>query len=358
MANAPKRVPGIMAITPAELAKCVMASYELRRPLMIWGPPGTGKSEVVRDTAADHGLEFIDLRLVQLDSVDLRGMPYRYEDKGDDGTSTTVMGWAIPGPGLLPRRGRGILFLDELPQAPTLVLNSASELLLDRRIGEYRLPEGWSIICAGNRRTDRAGTMEVPTHLKNRLMHVEMKQSLDGWLDWAADHGVNAHVMAFLKSAPKHLYAFDADSMAWPSLRTWKFASDVINAGHKGKVLEALLFGSVGEKVGTELCAFLDRSLDLPSYADVIADPLGVPLPSKAGMVFSLTGMVAASAKIKDIDQVLKFFERFIREDDMGAENVHFGLIQMAEREKGFSANPAFADLLKRLEGKDKGQKA
>lgn len=144
-------------------------------PVMLWGPPGIGKSDMVRQVAERHGVPVIDLRLSQLEPSDLRGIPFRVEERVE---------WAIPA--LLPdsaRHGaRGILFLDEVNAAPPSVSAAAYQLILDRRLGEYQVPAGWAIFAAGNRQGDRAVTYVMPAPLANRFAHLEVEPHLDDWV--------------------------------------------------------------------------------------------------------------------------------------------------------------------------------
>src|SRR5690349_18105341 len=112
---------------------------------MLWGPPGIGKSSIVAQTAAAHGIGLIDVRLSQLAPTDLRGLPV---------AESGVARWYPPE--FLPQDGAGILFLDELNLAPPVMQGMAQQLILDRRVGSYRVPEGWFIWAAGNRKEDRA----------------------------------------------------------------------------------------------------------------------------------------------------------------------------------------------------------
>src|SRR5690554_699303 len=143
-------------------------------PVMLWGPPGTGKSRIIAQVARDGGVPLIDVRLAQMELTDLRGIPFR---KGD------MVEWAIPS--LLPegaRHGpRGILFLDELTSAPPAVTAAAYQLILDRRLGDYRVPPGWVIFAAGNRYGDRGVTYAMPTPLANRFTHYQIEPDIDDW---------------------------------------------------------------------------------------------------------------------------------------------------------------------------------
>ena len=293
-------------------AEAIRTCYKARRPLFIWGPPGTGKSAVARSVADEDGMEFIDLRLVQIDALDLRGTPKVKPDS--DGTE--LMHFIQTS--LLPRKGKGYLFLDEFVQAPTLVMNSASELVLDRRVGEYRLPDGWSIIAAGNRRMDRAGTLEMPAHLKNRFIHIEMQPELKVWLNWAAQNDIHPAVISFLKTAGiQALYKFSADDLAYPTLRTWEYASDILKTGCKGSTLRTLIFGCIGEGVGRELLTWIESNVELPSYEETVQMPDLVPIPAKRSTQMIYADSILRDAKAEHGEELIKFFNRIGADPEM-----------------------------------------
>jgi len=170
-----------------------------RRPVFIWGGPGVGKSSVVKQLAETLNVPLQDVRALLLDPVDLRGLPFR----GSDGRSK----WATPE--FLPQDGTGILFLDELNAAPAMVQASCYQLVLDRKVGEYTLPDGWAIIAAGNRDSDRAVTTRMPTPLRNRFVHLEFEVDVQEWSEWAIQAGIRPEVIAFLRFRPELLSAFD-----------------------------------------------------------------------------------------------------------------------------------------------------
>ena len=143
-------------------------------PVMLWGPPGVGKSDMVRQTAMRHQVPVIDIRLSQMEPSDLRGIPFRVDGHVE---------WAVPA--ILPDARRhgtsGILFLDEITSAPPSVSAAAYQLILDRRLGEYQVPPGWAIFAAGNRQGDRGVTYTMPAPLANRFSHFEVEVNLDDW---------------------------------------------------------------------------------------------------------------------------------------------------------------------------------
>jgi len=188
-------------------------------PVMMWGPPGVGKSQMVSEVAARHQVPVIDIRLSQMEPSDLRGIPFRVGDHVD---------WAIPS--ILPDAGRhgekGILFLDEITSAPPSVSAAAYQLILDRRLGAYVVPPGWAIFAAGNRQGDRGVTYAMPAPLANRFSHFDVEANLDDWSRWAYENNIDARLIGFLRFRPELLFDFDParNPTAFPTPRSWEFA--------------------------------------------------------------------------------------------------------------------------------------
>jgi midasin (ATPase involved in ribosome maturation) len=203
-------------------------------PVMLWGPPGVGKSQMVAQVAQRHGMPVIDIRLSQMEPSDLRGIPFRVDGRVD---------WAVPS--MLPnteRHGKqGILFLDEITSVPPSVSAAAYQLILDRRLGAYEVPLGWAIFAAGNRQGDRGVTYTMPAPLANRFSHFDVDLNLDDWVAWAYANNIDERLIGFLRFRPELLFEFDPahNPVAFPSPRSWEFADRAL---HK--------FGDVrGEKV-------------------------------------------------------------------------------------------------------------
>ncbi len=141
-----------------------------RVPLHIWGACGVGKSQIVAQVADDLGYAFLDVRAVQLDPVDLRGLPRIAANQTE---------W-VP-PKFLPTAGNGIPFLDELTSAPQMTQAGCYQLVLDRKLGEYVLPDGWVVIAVGNPASERGVHFSMPRPLRNRFAHLDLEADLDDW---------------------------------------------------------------------------------------------------------------------------------------------------------------------------------
>ncbi|MCX5977317.1 MAG: MoxR family ATPase [Coprothermobacterota bacterium] len=223
--------------------------------LMIWGPPGVGKSQAVKEVAEELGWNLIDLRLLLLNPVDLRGIPVPNRELG-------VAEW-FPA-SFLPNTDRhgakGILFIDEINAAPSSLQASSYQLVLDRRCGEYVLPDGWRIIAAGNNATDKSIVSRMPSALANRMTHLEVDCDLTDWKSWALTHDVDPMVVSFLNYRQELLFKMPdgIDQIkGFPSPRTWEFVSNDIKDYH-GDIEAAYPFivGNIGSGPATEFLAY------------------------------------------------------------------------------------------------------
>ncbi len=274
----------------------------IRQPVFLWGPPGIGKSQVVRQTADRAGLQLIDLRAILLDPVDLRGLP-RITGEGS-------AEWCTPA--FFPRKGRGLLFLDELNAAPPLVQASCYQLVLDRRLGEYELPQGWTVIAAGNRESDRAVAHRMPSALANRFVHIDFTVEFDPWLLWAEANGISSKIIAFLRFRPSLLHDFDPErsGRAFPSPRSWEFASRLLQQQPDPSILGDLLTGTVGPAAAAELTAFLEIRQSLPSVEDILNAPHTLEIPSDPAVLFALCEMAGRAAEPDRTRPLLDFAGR------------------------------------------------
>jgi hypothetical protein len=267
-------------VRPSEVRRALEALIPAGRPVYLWGPPGSGKSALVRQAADALGRALVDVRATLLDPVDLRGLPRL------DGDAAV---W-LP-PAFLPRSGEGVLFLDELAQAAPLVQAACLQLTLDRRVGEYELPAGWAVIAASNRAEDRAGTHRLISPLLNRFVHLDLHPAADDWQAWAAAAGVAPEVRAFLQYRPGLLFEFDpaANPRAFPTPRSWQFVSDVL-ARTPPDLVHPVVGGCVGDGPAVEFVGFLRLYRDLPDLDRVLAAPDAAPVPREPAVLYALVG--------------------------------------------------------------------
>ena len=246
-------------------------------PLMLWSAPGLGKSQLVRDLCAETGIDFIDVRLAELDPLDIRGMP---TPRGD------TLQWLIPD--LWPRdpASRGILLLDELPAADRAVQVAAYELLLDRRLGElYTLPNGWLVVAAGNRIEDQAVSFPMSSALANRFLHVELEADIEAWTRYAVSRRLHHDIIAFLRLKPDYLLDHgDNAQRGWPSPRTWERVSHLFTAKTDldDITLRLMVQGLIGEAATTEFMAFRESTQHRVDIPAMLRREVPVELPERS----------------------------------------------------------------------------
>ncbi len=244
---------------PSHLVEALITAVPQNVALHIWGACGVGKSQLVKQVAQHLNREFIDVRAVQLDPVDFRGLPRIKDDRTE---------WITPN--FLPTSGEGILFLDELTSAPPMTQAACYQLVLDRALGDYRLPDGWSVLAAGNPASERGVSYSMPRPLLNRFLHLTLEPDLGEWCVWAGKAGIRPEIIAFLRFRTELLHdsAVRSGVNAWPTPRSWEMVSramdgiDARKASITADVYEMLLMhliqGAVGDGVAAEFIGFLN----------------------------------------------------------------------------------------------------
>ena len=298
----------IETILDREFQSCGQGQHT---PVMLWGPPGIGKSQIIAGIAARHEVPLIDIRLSQMEPTDLRGIPFRKDDNVE---------WSVPS--MLPDTKRhgacGILFLDEINAAPPTVSAAAYQLILDRRLGEYTIPQGWAIFAAGNRQGDRGVTYSMPAPLANRFTHYEVDANLDDWISWALTNNIDERILGFLRFRPDLLFDYDAahNPVAFPSPRSWEYAHRALaKFTDRPDLLGDALQASVGKSCGVELKAFIDNMENLPDINAILSGAdIGVPksVDLQYGVAAALVRRAKESAGASDkLSNILKYARKF-----------------------------------------------
>jgi ATPase family associated with various cellular activities (AAA) len=267
-----------------------LIANNLKISTMIWGTPGIGKSSIVSQIAKAHQLEFIDIRLSQLAPTDLRGLPV-----AEDGVSK----WFPPE--FLPQTGRGILFLDEINMAPPSMQGMAQQLILDRCVGSYIVPDGWFVWAAGNRKEDRAGVFDMPAPLANRFLHLQVEPDFESFKAYALGQGIHEQIIAFLSFRPSLLHKIDPQQPAWCSPRSWMMASSLHSNGLD-------LAPAIGMAASTEFQAFITTYHMLPDLKPIFegkGSHISFPLEPSARYATTIGLTIHAAA---DVDRAYHAF--------------------------------------------------
>ena len=284
------------------------ASLKIMPSVMLWGPPGVGKSQGVRQIAErlrkETGKRTVvtDVRLLLFNPVDLRGIPTANADK-------TLAIWLKPQIFQMDPSEDvvNILFLDEISAAPQSVQAAAYQITLDRVVGEHKLPENCIVIAAGNRVTDRSVSYKMPKALANRLLHIEVTDSVSSWLRWAAEVGINEKVIGFLSFRSDRLFGFQPDNsdLAFPSPRTWEMVSTILNTvSDDVDSVYSLIAGLLGCGTAMEFKAWSRVYREIPSMQEIFSGRSAAVPQNTDAMYAVVSSMITFAREHKD-DEVM-----------------------------------------------------
>ena len=289
-----------------QLSKAYVSIIKMKVPfktfpsVMLWGPPGVGKSQGIRQVAKEIAertgkkVEITDVRLLLFNPVDLRGIPTANEDK-------TLAVWLKPKIFQMDDSEDivNILFLDEISAAPQSVQAAAYQITLDRTVGEHRLPDNCIVIAAGNRVTDRSVAFTMPKALANRLCHIEIVGDSKSWHDWAISSGVNSTVLGFLDYNPSMLMKFDplSDSLSFPTPRSWEMVSNILNNVSENIAgVYPLIAGCIGDAAAYELRTWSEVYSKIPEV-ETVFNGTAEGVPARPEILFALSSKIAMHSR-------------------------------------------------------------
>lgn len=278
-------------------------------PLMVWGPPGCGKSEGMAQVAEELDAVLVDIRLSQYDSVDLRGIP-----DVQNGMTT----WNIPA--TLPFVGNNnfpddkiiLLFLDEINSAQPATAAVSYQLVNDGGVGEHKLKPNVRIVAAGNREGDKGVTNRMALPLANRFTHCEVVVDADVFSLRLVEMKLPQECAAFIQFRKPLVSTFDPSKLdkAFATPRTWVKAFRYYNAKHMtDKQRHTAMAGAIGDGPASEFLGFVDVWRSITPIKDVIADPTGVAMPDKGAMSYAMAVSVSgymSTANVRPLHTYLK----------------------------------------------------
>lgn len=268
--------------------------------VMLWGPPGVGKSQGVRQIAEEierqtgKEVHVTDVRLLLFNPIDLRGIPTANEDK-------SLAIWLKPQIFQMDEDSDvvNILFLDEISAAPQSVQAAAYQITLDRVVGEHKLPDNCIVIAAGNRTTDKSVAYKMPKALANRLLHIEVDVNFGAWKKWAIGAGINGKVVGFLNFRQSALMQFEAgtENLAFPTPRSWEMVSNLLNyVNDDVDAMFSMIAGVVGAELASEFKTWVKVYKELPTMEDIFEGKTSV-VPKSTDSLYALVSAMTAYAK-------------------------------------------------------------
>ncbi len=285
-------------ITSVQARRSLLKAFKHQRPLFLWGPPGIGKSELVADITEELGGHMIDLRLGQMEPTDIRGIPFYNKDTGK-------MDWAepvdLPTEDLASQYPVVVLFLDEMNSAAPSVQSAAYQLILNRRVGKYTLPDNVVMVAAGNRESDKGVTYRMPTPLANRFIHQEMKVDFTSWQEWAVNNKIHKDVVGYIGFAKNDLYDFDSksSSRAFATPRTWSFVSELLaDEDNDDDTTMNLIAGTVGEGLAVKFMAHRKVASRMPKPEEILSGKVTTLDVKEVSAMYSL--VISMCYELKD----------------------------------------------------------
>lgn len=331
----------------SQLVRVMLASAS-NPPLLLLSSPGQGKTDAIKAACKALALPFIILRLSELEPVDGRGLPHIVREADQDGNPLPPRTeWARPC--FFPTGGEGVLFLDEMTQAVPAMQQLAMQLLRERRVGEHVLPDGWRVIAAGNRASDRAGAQSLLTPLASRVVQVTIRADLAAWLSWARKANISAFVQAFLQFRPDALSEFDPARRGepFPCPRTWEMVSQILAAGLSPELRLAAIAGTIGDARALEFQAFLKMAENIPPIETILLLPDTASIPADASEKYAYAASIAhkfpalVHAKPENAEPLLVYLRR------LGVEYTAMAVQQLLEKDATFGMIPAIKEYVK-----------
>lgn len=325
----------------SEASTLITRAFQKKRPVFLWGPPGIGKSELIEgigDSGVLGNTYVIDMRLALFEPTDLRGYPAPDLANGK-------MVWLppadLPNEEMASQYDTVIMFLDELNSAAPSVQAAAYQLILNRRIGQYVLPDNVVIVAAGNRETDKGVTYRMPKPLENRFVHFELRVDFQDWMNWAVQNKVDADVVGYLSFAKGDLYNFDAGSSSrgFATPRSWTFVSEMLeDSDDLSDALQTdLVAGCVGEGIAIKFMSHRKIAGDLPNPEEVLDGKVKKLETSEISAMYALATSLCYELQDRSIngerkgnmDKYHKSFSNFI---SFMMDNFETEMVIMASR--------------------------
>lgn len=317
-------------VTPNSAKASIKHAISKKRPIFLWGPPGIGKSDIVKQIADSIDAHVVDVRLSLWEPTDIKGIPYF-----DSNSGTMVWGAPseLPNAEMAAKYKNIVLFLDEMNSAAPSVQAAAYQLILNRKVGTYVLPDNVMIVAAGNREADKGVTYRMPAPLANRFIHLELAVNFDDWFGWAVNNNIHKDVVGYLTFAKKDLYDFDpkSASRSFATPRSWSFVSELLEDNLDSNTTTDLVAGAVGEGLAVKFMAHRKVASSMPNPSDILEGKVKEMKSKEISAMYSLTVSLcyelkeASDANDKKFDDKVNNFLRFAM-DNFDTELVVMGI--------------------------------
>lgn len=321
-----------ISCTPDEAKELIKKLQTLKMSIMLWGATGVGKSETVRQLAAELNAELRDIRLCQKMPTDIGGLPAL-----DHETKQTIF---YPPAFLAPSIDEKpvVLFFDEISLASDDTKGAVLGVLEERCQGEIKIPDDWIIIAAGNRPEDMANARGLGAAANRRLLHIVIEPQLEATLAHFIKIGVIPEVLAFLNVFPQHLSGEESARTQkhelYPRPASWKKVSDVYQVLRKAdkNLRQIAVAGIIGDGTAAEFMMLAEEIAQLKSVDELLEiqrkspDKIGHHLPATLNGIYALSFAIVTRATEEIAEELLELINRF---DEQTGEQ--FNLLPMRD---------------------------
>lgn len=326
---------------PTELKVFATAAIKARQPILVCGPPGCGKTDILSQAATDAGAEIILSHPAVSDPTDAKGLPWAEQGA----TQAKFLPFGDLAQAVHATRPT-VWFLDDLGQAPPSVQASYMQLLLARKVNDHKLPDCVTFVAATNRRTDKAGVSGILEPVKSRFAAiVELETHLDDWCQWAFGASIPPELIAFLRFKPNLLCHFEAsnDLTNSPLPRTWAHVARIMDMALPHGIESAAISGAVGAGPAAEFGAFRRLFAQLPNIDGILLDPKSGKIPTEPAALYSVVTALGMRANVENIPRIGVYAERLMK-----AQHGEFAALLMRDavrRDEGILNTSAFLKL-------------
>ena len=305
-----------VSCTPDEAKELIKSLCRLHLSFMLWGATGVGKSEAVRQLAAELDAELRDIRLCQKQPTDIGGLPAL-----DHETKQTV----FYTPAFLAAREDKkavVLFFDEISLAPDDTRSAVLGILEERRQGDVEIPDNWIIVAAGNRPEDLANARGLDAAANRRLLHIVIEPQLEATLAHFMKISIAPEVLAFLKVFPQHLSGEESARQQkhelYPRPASWEKVSNVLGELKKAdkRTKHLAVSGIIGDSVAAEFMLLAEEVKNMKSVDELLEiqqttpSKIGAYLPDTVNGLYALSFAIASRASEETAIELLELVNR------------------------------------------------
>lgn len=309
--------------------KFIIPTYETRQSLHIMGPPGGGKSEIVRGDypaiLSKHYNEDFGICILDgpgLDAPDIQGFVIPTKDDTGKLVAMVTRSGHMPTEEYFKAHPRGMLVIEERNASDQLVQKGLNQVVLERRFGKHKLPDGWWVVSLSNRVKDKSGASKPMSHSINREMVVELDHLVADYITHWETIGLHPYGIAcakqnggiFAEEVPKEAVPFCTARSFTAAWRWLEAASDSVEELNTSPIAQAAVAGYIGEGASATMFAYLSVMDELPTMEQILNDPKGAKVPTKLDATYMVSQNCVHHTNADTIDPIWTYVQRLSKE--------------------------------------------